>query len=54
VAALGEMEISVEEILASQPGWADFSDLRPKILTIYSAKGLTFDAVVIPRLVRKA
>lgn len=32
----------------------DFSSDRPKLMTIYSAKGLTFDTVLIPRLVSRS
>jgi superfamily I DNA/RNA helicase len=32
----------------------DFSSGIPKILTLYSAKGLTFDTVIMPRLVQAA
>ena len=32
----------------------DFSSNRPKVLTYQSAKGLTFDTVLMPRLVRKS
>ena len=32
----------------------DFSNTVPKILTIYNAKGLTFDSALMPRLVRKS
>jgi superfamily I DNA/RNA helicase len=32
----------------------DFSNAVPKILTMYSAKGLTFESVLMPRLVRKS
>ena len=29
---------------------ADFNELTPKVLTVHSAKGLTFDSVVLPRV----
>jgi len=32
----------------------DFSNAVPKVLTIYGAKGLTFESVLMPRLVRKS
>ena len=32
----------------------DISSNRPKVLTYQSAKGLTFDTVLMPRLVRKS
>jgi superfamily I DNA/RNA helicase len=32
----------------------DFGSALPKVLTIYSAKGLTFDSVLMPRLVRNS
>ena len=32
----------------------DFSTTLPKLLTIHSAKGLTFDSVLMPRLVKNS
>jgi superfamily I DNA/RNA helicase len=32
----------------------DFSTAKPKVLTIHGAKGLTFDSVLMPRLVRNS
>ncbi len=32
----------------------DFNSPRPKLLTIHSAKGLTFDSVLLPRLVERS
>jgi superfamily I DNA/RNA helicase len=50
---LSDMGIAADEVLASQPSYADFNDLTPKVLTIYSAKGLSFDTVLIPRLTKQ-
>lgn len=35
-------------------GTYDFKSPKPKVLTFHSAKGLTFDTVIIPRLVSKS
>lgn len=47
--ALGERGFEVET-----KDTLDFSSNRPKVLTYQSAKGLTFDSVLMPRLIRRS
>jgi superfamily I DNA/RNA helicase len=43
--------VDVETVLARGYVAEDFNALTPKVLTVHSAKGLTFDTVFIPRIV---
>jgi superfamily I DNA/RNA helicase len=52
-AALAGSGLPVEKVTARAPGEADFNTLTPKILTVFSAKGLSFDTVLIPRITRQ-
>lgn len=52
-AALAGGGIPVEKVTARAPADADFNALTPKILTVFSAKGLSFDTVLIPRITRQ-
>jgi len=52
-AALAGGGIPVEKVTARAPAEADFNALTPKILTVFSAKGLSFDTVLIPRITRQ-
>lgn len=52
-AALAGRGIPVETVTARAPAEADFNALTPKILTVFSAKGLSFDTVLIPRITRQ-
>ncbi len=52
-AALRGSGIPVEQVTARAPAEADFNALTPKILTVFSAKGLSFDAVLVPRITRQ-
>jgi len=48
---LDERGVSVEKAVPrSDNGGCDFGNTMPKIATYYSAKGLTFDSVLLPRL----
>lgn len=55
--AKGLLEVSIEAEVPAQKGRAsefpvhDFASSRPKLMTYYGAKGLTFDTVLMPRLV---
>lgn len=51
--ALAGSGVPVERVTARQPADADFNGLTPKILTVFSAKGLSFDTVLIPRITRQ-
>ncbi len=51
--ALASSGIPVERVTARAPEGADFNALTPKILTVFSAKGLSFDTVLIPRITRQ-
>ncbi len=44
----------VETVVAWESDDARFNDLTPKVLTVHSAKGLSFDSVLIPRLTPRA
>ena len=46
-----ERGIHVETVRARGQVSEDFNVLTPKILTVHSAKGLTFDTIMIPRIV---
>jgi superfamily I DNA/RNA helicase len=50
---LGERGVPVEKATPPRGGGppADFNTLTPKIATYHSAKGLTFDCVILPKLV---
>ncbi|MDT8395401.1 MAG: ATP-binding domain-containing protein, partial [bacterium] len=48
---MNERGIQVETVKARGQVREDFNMLTPKILTVHSAKGLTFDTVMIPRIV---
>ncbi len=50
---LGERGVTVEKATPPRGGAppADFNTLTPKISTYHSAKGLTFDCVILPKLV---
>ncbi len=52
-AALASGGIPVERVTARAPSEADFNGLMPKILTVFSAKGLSFDTILIPRITRQ-
>ena len=48
---LDDRGVTVEKAVArSEDGACDFGNANPKIATYYSAKGLTFDSVLLPRL----
>lgn len=48
---LEDRGVAVEKAVArSESGGCDFGNATPKIATYYSAKGLTFDSVLLPRL----
>ncbi len=48
---LDDRGVTVEKAVArSEDGACDFGNAIPKIATYYSAKGLTFDSVLLPRL----
>ena len=48
---LDERGVKVEKAVArSDDGGCNFGNAMPKIVTYYSAKGLTFDSVLLPRL----
>ena len=47
---LEERGVTVEKALARGDDTCDFGNSIPKIATYYSAKGLTFDSVLLPRL----
>lgn len=48
---LDDRGVTVEKAVArSEDGTCDFGNAIPKIATYYSAKGLTFDSVLLPRL----
>jgi len=49
--AYEEKGVEVETVLARGDIKEDFNVLTPKVLTVHSAKGLTFDTVLIPRIV---
>jgi DNA helicase IV len=51
---LQDLGVEIEAALPSQTGGGsvDFDTTVPKISTYHSAKGLTFDAVLLPKLVR--
>ncbi len=51
--ALASGGVPVERVTARAPSEADFNGLTPKILTVFSAKGLSFDTVLIPRITRQ-
>ena len=50
---LGERGVPVEKATPPRGGGppADFNTLTPKVATYHSAKGLTFDCVILPKLV---
>ena len=48
---MSERGIRVETVKARGKVKEDFNMLTPKVLTVHSAKGLTFDTVMIPRIV---
>ena len=55
--ALTDSGIGVETQIADQRNSfhkLDFNSIKPKIMTYHSAKGLTFDSVLMPRLVEKS
>ncbi len=45
---LRKQGLPVEKIVAARTAYADFDELTPKVLTIFSAKGLSFDSVLVP------
>jgi superfamily I DNA/RNA helicase len=48
---LNERGVTIEKAVPrSSDGGCDFGNAMPKIATYYSAKGLTFDSVLLPRL----
>lgn len=49
-----EAGLDVESSAKPGDGEYDFNSQKPKVLTFHSAKGLTFDTVIIPRLVGKS
>ncbi len=49
--AKGLRDAGIEVETQKEP---DFSSDLPKLMTIFSAKGLTFDTVLMPRLIRKS
>jgi len=57
--AQGLMDVGIEvEVPAQRTGnhsfpGHDFSSPRPKLMAFHSAKGLTFDSVFMPRMLRK-
>lgn len=51
--ALVSCGAAVERVTARAFSDADFNGLTPKILTVFSAKGLSFDTVLIPRITRQ-
>jgi len=44
------LEVEIQTRKEEQIGKLDFSTANPKLMTYYSAKGLTFDSVLLPRL----
>ena len=50
---LTERGIAVTKIERWQTDEVDFNELSPKVLTVHSAKGLTFDTVIIPQMVQR-
>jgi len=49
--ALTAAGVPLQKVMARDLAQADFNDLTPKVLTIFSAKGLSFDTVLVPRIV---
>jgi superfamily I DNA/RNA helicase len=45
--------VPAQKITARDPVYADFNELTPKIFTIFSSKGLSFDTVLVPRITRQ-
>jgi superfamily I DNA/RNA helicase len=50
--ALTAVGLPLQKVMARDPAQADFNDLTPKVLTIFSAKGLSFDTVLVPGITR--
>jgi superfamily I DNA/RNA helicase len=46
-----ERGVEVEKVQARGQAQEDFNIITPKVLTVHSAKGLTFDTIMIPRVV---
>jgi superfamily I DNA/RNA helicase len=51
--ALRAAGVPVQRVMAREPAQADFNELTPKILTVFSSKGLSFDTVLVPRITRQ-
>jgi len=51
--ALTAAGVPVQRVTARDPSQADFNELTPKILTVFSSKGLSFDTVLVPRITRQ-
>jgi superfamily I DNA/RNA helicase len=51
--ALTAAGLPVQRVMAREPAQADFNELSPKILTVFSSKGLSFDTVLVPRITRQ-
>jgi superfamily I DNA/RNA helicase len=51
---LEQRGVTVEKAAAGKDNSYDFSNSLPKIVTYFSAKGLTFDSVLLPRLTESA
>lgn len=47
---LSALNVPVQKIVAREAVETDFNDATPKILTLFSAKGLSFDTVLLPRI----
>lgn len=47
---LSKLGIPLERIVAGRSTNVQFDELTPKVLTIFSAKGLSFDSVIIPSI----
>ena len=45
---LSKQRVPVQRITTADHGRPDFDELVPKVLTIFSAKGLSFDSVLVP------
>jgi superfamily I DNA/RNA helicase len=50
--ALMAAGVPLQKVMARDLAPADFNDLTPKVLTVFSAKGLSFDTVLVPRTTR--
>ncbi|WP_035587311.1 UvrD-helicase domain-containing protein [Hippea jasoniae] len=52
--ALLKRSIKAEPIIASYSAVYDFNSEKPNLLTYFSAKGLTYDTIIMPQLTSKA